>query len=54
MQAIVGWMGKLNTNGSCRADGHIGCGALLEELMETGWEVFTKYVRHGKTYLAEL
>jgi hypothetical protein len=32
----------------------LGVGALLEELMETGWEVFTKYVRHGKTYLAEL
>jgi hypothetical protein len=29
MQAIVGWMGKLNTNGSCRADGHIGCGGII-------------------------
>jgi ribonuclease HI len=49
----VGWV-KLNTDGSCGADGCIGCGGIIRGSDGEWLEGFAKYVGHGTAYLAEL
>ncbi|MCI01199.1 non-LTR retroelement reverse transcriptase-like, partial [Trifolium medium] len=49
----VGWI-RLNTDGSCREDGHIGCGGIIRGSDGEWISGFAKFVGYGNTYLAEL
>jgi ribonuclease HI len=44
----------LNTDGSCREDGHIGCGGIIRGNDSEWIGGFAKFVGHGNAYLAKL
>jgi ribonuclease HI len=48
-----GWV-RLNTNGSCRDCGHIGCGGIIRGSDGEWLGGFSKYISIGSAYLAEL
>jgi ribonuclease HI len=51
----MGWV-RLNTDGSCRDNGHIGCGDIIRgsDGEWIGLGGYTKFVAQGNAYLTEL
>jgi ribonuclease HI len=49
----VGWV-RLNTDGSCRDGGHIGCGGIIRGSDGEWLGGYSKYIGIGSAYLAEL
>ncbi|PNX77292.1 ribonuclease H [Trifolium pratense] len=48
-----GWV-KLNTDGSCRDDGSIGCGGVIRGSAGEWLGGFSKFIGNGNAYVAEL
>jgi len=54
VESSTGGLGEIETNGSCRDGGHIGCGGIIRGSDDEWLGGFSKYIEIGRVYLSEL